>query len=141
MIEQTPIDPTVLCKLIGSLPPGRARKKYEDLLTETTIGASLGTVLCKGASRDHMNEAGGVSSFRRFTLIVNKVEVVPSPIALTSWITVVDPPRFVEATVEDLAAYVDDKNRGSSHWADDLLDEKLQYLRLCGVNAEIRETQ
>jgi hypothetical protein len=85
--------------------------------------------------------AGGVSSFRRFTLIVNKVEVVPSPIALTSWITVVDPPRFVEATVEDLAAYVDDKNRGSSHWADDLLDEKLQYLRLCGVNAEIRETQ
>jgi hypothetical protein len=140
MIEQTAIDPTLLCKLIGSLPPGRARKKYEDLLTQTTIGASLGTVLCKGASKDRMGEADRVSSFPRFTLMVNKVEVVPSPIALTSWITVVDPGRFIQTTLEDLAAYVGAKNRGSSHWAEALLDEKLQCLRLCGVNAEIRET-
>ena len=58
------------------------------------------------------------------------------------WLTILDPAKFVSATLADLASYVAGKNQGRRcSWIEDLLDEKIEQLRLCGVEAEIRTVQ
>lgn len=49
--------------------------------------------------------------------------------------------KFTQATIQDLVTYVTAKKRGSSHWVDRVLDEKLEQLERCGVKAEIRAIQ
>ncbi len=64
------------------------------------------------------------------------------PIAANSGITITDVAQFVESVIQDLLSYVSAQNRGSTqHWADSVLDEKLEQLECCGVKAEIRTIQ
>jgi hypothetical protein len=78
----------------------------------------------------------------RFSLIVTRAGTVESTptVRLNAWTVVTDIPNFVDANLRDLASYVAARNKGRTrHWAEDLLDEKVAGLRLCGVEAEIRE--
>jgi len=77
----------------------------------------------------------------RLTLCVTSRREIPPPIRLTPWVIVVDPNRFIETTLGDLAAYVLAENNGAQHWVRNLLKEKLDYLECCGVRAEIRAIQ
>jgi len=74
-------------------------------------------------------------------LKITRLFDLPPPIHLTPWLTVVDPIRFIETTIADLAAYVATENSGSQHWVKSLLQQKLEHLALCGVRAEIRKMQ
>jgi len=77
----------------------------------------------------------------RLTLTVTRRREVPPTIRLAPWVLVVDPNRFIETTLGDLAAYVEAENNGCRHWVRNLLDEKLEHLECCGVKAEIRAIQ
>jgi hypothetical protein len=58
------------------------------------------------------------------------------------YLTILDPAKFVSATLADLASYVSAKNQGRHHsWIEDIIDERIEQLRLCGVEAEIRTVQ
>jgi hypothetical protein len=58
------------------------------------------------------------------------------------WVTILDPAKFVSSTLADLASYVSAKNQGRHHsWIENIIDEKIEQLRLCGVEAEIRAVQ
>ena len=74
-----------------------------------------------------------------FTLVVTRVREVPPPIRLGLGVTVVDHGRFVETTLGDLEVYVSAKNRGSRHWAERLVEEKIANLAACGIEAGIME--
>ncbi len=75
-------------------------------------------------------------------LVVRRPEKPPTgPITVKPGLWIVDVARFTEATIQDLVTYVSAKNRGSYHWADRVLDEKLELLERCGVTAEIRVIQ
>ncbi len=75
-------------------------------------------------------------------LVVRRQEKPPTgPITVKPGLRIMDVARFTEATIQDLVTYVSAKNRGSYHWADRMLDEKLGQLELCGVKAEIRAIQ
>ncbi len=75
-------------------------------------------------------------------LVVRRPEKPPTgPITVKPGLRIMDVARFTEATIQDLVTYVSAKNRGSSHWVDRVLDEKLEYLELCGVKAEIIKLQ
>ncbi len=63
------------------------------------------------------------------------------PVSLRPELTVADVQRFVDSTIRDLLVYVTAKNRGSGHWVERVLDEKLELLERCGVKAEIRTIQ
>src|SRR5262245_35765701 len=133
MNEHHQIDSRLLSRLIGSLPPGRARRKYEDLLTQIKDRQPLGGVLCKTMTNDAFDEVGQnprPPQTPRFTLKVETNRDMPGPIYLASGITIIDPGRFIAATLADLAAYVVAKNRGSRHWVENLLVEKVEHLRL-----------
>jgi len=69
-------------------------------------------------------------------------ETLPQgPITIEPALRIMDIAKFTQATIQDLVTYVLAKNRGSSHWVERVLDEKLEYLELCGVKAEIRMVQ
>jgi len=129
-----------LHNLIRKLPPGRARRKYEETLRGLLGRAEL---------KDDKEDIPGVADpkkdapFERFSLVVSRVGVTDFArglVHLNSWTTITDVPKYVDSTLTDLAAYVAARNKGRiRHWAEDLLDEKLAGLRLCGVLAEIRE--
>ncbi len=73
-------------------------------------------------------------------LAVTERKEVPYPVHLTPWLIVCDASRFIEATLADLAVYVAAKNKGEArHWMENLLEEKLEHLRLCGIEVEIME--
>ncbi len=73
-------------------------------------------------------------------LVVRRPEKPPTgPITVKPGLRIMDVAKFAEATIRDLLTYVAAKNRGSYHWVDRVLDEKLEQLELCGVKAEIRE--
>jgi len=75
-------------------------------------------------------------------LEVKRPERYPiAPVSLRPELTVADVQRFVDSTIRDLLVYVTAKNRGSGHWVERVLDEKLEQLELCGVTAEIRTIQ
>lgn len=137
MIAQAQIDPTILSQLIDRLPPGRARKRYEDMLTQISTAVPLGGVLCKGHSTDEPGRVAVELDIPRLTIIVKESRKVVPPIRIQPWITVLDPDRFIDATLGDLAAYVAAKNHGKRHWVENLLEEKLEQLELCGITAEI----
>src|SRR5262245_26754763 len=76
------------------------------------------------------------------TLVVTRL--VPAPtcsVNLNNWTTIIDPGKFVENTLSSLASYVAARNTGRKHWISNLLDEKIEALRACGVEAEIRRLQ
>ena len=52
-----------------------------------------------------------------------------------------DVPKFIDTTLHDLVQYVLAKNARRRHWAKNLIDEKLNRLSRCGVDAEIRPLQ
>jgi len=80
--------------------------------------------------------------YPRFTLLVTRQSPMPTgPITLNGWTTIIDPEKFTEATLSDIASYVAAQNKGRDHWASDLIEEKIQALSICGVTAEIREVQ
>ena len=64
-----------------------------------------------------------------------------APVSLRPELTVADVQRFVDSTIRDLLVYVTAKNRGSGHWVERVLDEKLEQLECCGVKVEIRTIQ
>ncbi len=75
-------------------------------------------------------------------LEVKRPERYPvAPVSLRPELTVADVQRFVDSTIRDLLVYVIAKNRGSGHWVERVLDEKLEQLERCGVLAKIRELQ
>ena len=74
------------------------------------------------------------------SLEVNRTEFVESPIKVTPWLTIVDVEKSIEATLADLRSYVAARNQGQEHhWVERLLDEKFATLRVCGVEAQIRQ--
>ena len=75
-------------------------------------------------------------------LVVRRSEKLPTgPITIVPSLRIVDVAKFTESTIRDLETYVATKNRGSNHWVDRVLDEKIEQLERCGVKAEIRELQ
>ncbi len=75
-------------------------------------------------------------------LVVRRPEKPPTgPITVKPGLRIMDVAKFAEATIRDLLTYVAAKNRGSYHWVDRVLDEKLEQLELCGVKVEIRSLQ
>src|SRR5262245_10395746 len=78
----------------------------------------------------------------RVTLVVTRL--VPAPtcsVNLNNWTTIIDPRKFVENTLSSLASYVAARNTGRKHWTLNLLDDKIEALRSCGFEAEIRRLQ
>ncbi len=75
-------------------------------------------------------------------LDVRRSKKLPTgPITIGSGLRIVDVAKFTESTIRDLETYVAAKNRGSNHWVDRVLDEKIEQLERCGVKAEIRAIQ
>ena len=75
-------------------------------------------------------------------LKLKRPETLPrGPITVEPGLRIMDIAKFTQATIQDLVTYVMAKNRGSSHWVDRVLDEKLEQLERCGVRAEIRTVQ
>ena len=75
-------------------------------------------------------------------LVVKRPEKHPEgPVTIGPGRTVVDVSKFAEATIVDLVVYMAAKNARKKNWMKPLIDEKLAYLRLCGVEAEIRPLQ
>ncbi len=138
MIQTSDLNTEKLRRLIDKLPPGRARRKYE---------VALGGLLCKEPLAGFVNgvplsdQPSTDAALPRLKLVVTRQREVTNPIHLTPWLTVSDPGRFVEATLSDLAVYVEAENKGSRHWAKDLLEEKLRQLEKCGLKVEIEEIQ
>ena len=77
----------------------------------------------------------------RLRVVVTERKRVEPPIRLSVAETVIDPQRFLDTTLADMEAYVAAENRGSKHWVRDLLEEKLEHLRLCGIEVEMRFTE
>ena len=72
-------------------------------------------------------------------LVLNRPEEYPQgPILVSPRVRIIDAAKFAQATIRDLLNYVEAKNRGTRHWVDRVLGEKLRQLELCGVKAEIR---
>ncbi len=72
-------------------------------------------------------------------LVVKRPEnLSQGPITIGPGLRIMDIAKFTQATIQDLVTYVMAKNKGSSHWVERVLDEKLELLKLCGVKAEIR---
>ena len=136
MVQSTDINYIKLRKIIGKLPPGRARNKYE-----ATLGGLLGKGCVEYSITGNMVENRPVSGPPRLTLTVTSRREIPPPIRLAPWVIVDDPNKFIETTLGDLAAYVVAENNGSQHRLRTLLKEKLDHLECCGVKAEIRTIQ
>src|SRR5262245_33195219 len=78
----------------------------------------------------------------RFDLIINRSgSTSTAQITLNAWTIITNPQKFIETTLADLAAYLVARNQRRSHWASNLIDEKLEALKVCGIEAEIREIQ
>ncbi len=82
---------------------------------------------------------GDAAAPQHLRLSVRSVREVPPPIQLAPGVTVVDPGRFVETTLGDLELCVSARNRGSRHWAERLVEEKIANLAACGIEAGIME--
>ena len=74
-------------------------------------------------------------------LVVRTGAPAEPPISIAPAVVVTNPVRFIEATLADLSCYVAARNRGAANWAENLIDEKFEQLRRCGIEAEIKEIQ
>jgi hypothetical protein len=74
-----------------------------------------------------------------FKIIVSRTRNVGPTVHLAPFLTVTDTEKYIGVTLAELEAYVAAKNRHSRHWVEQLIDEKLDHLRQCGVEAEIKE--
>ncbi len=107
-----------------------ARRMIE---TKTTNGLTLGDVVYEFFA----DEPPGW-----LVLVVERPKGPPTgPIIVKPGLRITDVARFTESTIRDLVTYVSAKNKGSSHWGDRVLDEKLEQLERCGVKVEIRTIQ
>ncbi len=107
-----------------------ARRMIE---AKPTSGLSLADVVCEFFA----DEPPGW-----LYLVIKRPEKLPQgPITVKPGLQIMDVARFTEATIRDLVTYVSAKNKGSSHWGDRVLDEKLEQLECCGVKVEIRTIQ
>jgi hypothetical protein len=70
-------------------------------------------------------------------LIVRSGPTPAGPIRLNAWTTIINPEKFIRHTLDELSAYVG----GRASWVRDLVDEKIDALRACGVEVEILELQ
>ncbi len=93
---------------------------------------------------DHVASEFFTENERRgwLVLVVKRLEkLTTGPITIGPSLRIVDVAKFTESTIQDLVTYLAAKNRDSYHWVDRVLDEKLEYLELCGITAEIRSVQ
>lgn len=76
-------------------------------------------------------------------LVVKRPENYPQgPLTVGPGLRIADVAKFAERTIEDLLSYITAQNRGAAHhWVEHILDEKLEYLKICGVKAEIIKVQ
>jgi len=76
-------------------------------------------------------------------LVVKRPENYPQgPLTVGPGLRIADVAKCAERTIGDLVSYLSAKNRGAAHhWVERILDEKLEYLKICGVKAEIRTLQ
>jgi len=74
-------------------------------------------------------------------LVVVQRSPIPPPIRIAPAEVVTNPELFIARSLEDLAVWVEAQNRGAGHWMENLLDEKIERLRLCGVIVEVRRIQ
>jgi len=82
------------------------------------------------------------SYIERYSLSYHVERLVSPPVEVAPGVTIVDVQRCIKATLVDLQSYVNAKNAGREHhWVENLVDEKLARLELCGVKAEIRTVQ
>jgi hypothetical protein len=72
-----------------------------------------------------------------FRLIVRSGPIPAGQIRLNAWTTIINPEKFIQHTLDELSAYVG----GRASWVRDLVDEKIEALRACGVEVEILEVQ
>jgi len=117
---------------------------------ETPLGGSHGVWLerldrledrthSKVSTVDNHPPRMGETSHSYFKIIVSRTRNVGPPVHLTPFLTVTDTEKFIGAALAELEAYVAAKNRHSRHWVEQLIDEKLDHLRQCGIEAEIRQ--
>ena len=93
---------------------------------------------------DHIASEFFTENERRgwLVLVVKRLEKLPTgPITIGPSLRIVNVAKFTESTIRDLETYVSAKNRGSNHWIDRVLNEKIEQLERCGVKAEIRAIQ
>ena len=76
-------------------------------------------------------------------LVVKRPENYPQgPLTVGPGLRIADVAKSAERTIEDLLSYITAQNKGAAHhWVEQILDEKLERLKLCGVKAEIRKLQ
>lgn len=94
-----------------------------------------------GAKESREAEATSRPEPGHLALVVTERRPVAPPVRIAPADVVTDPELFIEKALGDLAAWVEAENRGYPHWAHDLLDEKLERLKLCGVVAMVRRIQ
>lgn len=78
-----------------------------------------------------------------FELFVRQATVLPTEqVKVNPAITIIDPAKFVSATLVDLNSCVSAINAGRSPlWIQELIDEKIEALRACGVDVDLRKIQ
>ena len=76
-------------------------------------------------------------------LVVKRTENYPQgPLTVGPGLRIEDVAKFAERTIGDLLSYISAQNRGAAHhWVERILNEKLEYLKICGIKAEIRKLQ
>jgi len=138
-------DSTPLIENIGpSTPPGTGQSGQDGLKEgDGDLHRHDGPDCIKSQDSvrpDRLTTAGEtIGKPSHLKVVVTERKRVEPPIRLSVAETVVDPQRFLDTTLADLEAYVAAKNKGSAkHWMENLLEEKLEHLRLCGIEVEIK---
>jgi len=133
-VKKTPDGRTLARRRDGKLLTAGDRVAARRMIeTKTTSDLTLGDVV----SEFFVDEPPGWQY-----LVIKRPKTLPQgPITVDPGVRIEDISKFIERTIQDLVTYVADKNRGSYHWVDRVLDEKLEQLELCGVTAEIRAIQ
>jgi hypothetical protein len=140
---------------LNLLPPFELLEKTQDFRNdklhstepELTSGCDItakrpGIAVISGDSGDEIATDQRPGQEPRFELVAIRRGPTPSgSVDLNHWTMIVNPEKFIEDTLSSLASYVMARNLDGGHWMSDLLDEKIDALKVCGVEAEIREVQ
>ncbi len=133
-VKRTPDGRTLAKRRDGKPLTARDRVAARRMIeARTTNGLTLGDVVYEFFANEPLPW---------LVLVVRRPEKPPTgPITVKPGLQIMDVVRFTEATIQDLLTYVTARNRGSSHWVDMVLEEKLEQLERCGVLVEIRRIQ
>ena len=74
-------------------------------------------------------------------LVVGRMDLRPSPVVLDRARTVHNVPAFVESTLAELERAITLRNSGRSTYLTDVVDERVEHLRLCGVDVTAEVVQ